>query len=252
MEGEIERLQNMEEELGTARRRPEGRRRSPSPTPCAVRAPASSDPRTAPSARSSSSGRRASARRSSPRRSRSSCSTTRHAIVRIDMSEYMEKHAVSAAASARPRATSATRRAASSPSGSAAGRTAIVLLDEIEKAHPEVFNVLLQLMDEGRLTDGQGRTVDFPAHRRDHDQQHRLAVQSTCPSRTMRDQDGGGAPPAPSVRSSLNRIDETLVFHRLTKERAGADRRYSVRPYLRSATVRPRRSRSSSHGFGPH
>ena len=46
---------------------------------------------------------------------------------------------------------------------------AVILLDEIEKAHPDVFNVLLQLMDDGRLTDGQGRTVDFTNTRRDHD-----------------------------------------------------------------------------------
>ena len=65
------------------------------------------------------------------------------------------------ASSARLRATSATRRAASSPKRCGAGPYAVVLLDEIEKAHPDVFNVLLQLLDDGRLTDGQGRTVDF-------------------------------------------------------------------------------------------
>ena len=52
----------------------------------------------------------------------------------------------------------------------------MILLDEIEKAHPDVFNVLLQVLDDGRLTDGQGRTVDFKNTRRDHDQQRRLAV----------------------------------------------------------------------------
>ena len=66
-----------------------------------------------------------------------------------------------AASSARLPATSATTRAASSPRRCAAGPYAVVLLDEIEKAHPDVFNVLLQLLDDGRLTDGQGRTVDF-------------------------------------------------------------------------------------------
>ena len=63
--------------------------------------------------------------------------------------------------SARLRATSATRRAASSPRRSAASRTRVVLLDEIEKAHPDVWNMLLQIMEEGRLTDNVGRTVDF-------------------------------------------------------------------------------------------
>ena len=82
------------------------------------------------------------------------------AMVRIDMSEYMEKHAVSRLIGAPPgyvgydeggQLTEAVRRRP----------YAVVLLDEIEKAHPDVFNVLLQLLDDGRLTDGQGRTVDF-------------------------------------------------------------------------------------------
>ncbi|HZQ91537.1 MAG TPA: ATP-dependent chaperone ClpB [Terriglobales bacterium] len=83
-----------------------------------------------------------------------------HAMVRIDMSEYMEKHAVSRLIGAPPgyvgyeeggQLTEAVRRRPYS----------VVLLDEIEKAHPDVFNVLLQIMDDGRLTDGKGRTVDF-------------------------------------------------------------------------------------------
>jgi ATP-dependent Clp protease ATP-binding subunit ClpB len=82
------------------------------------------------------------------------------AMVRIDMSEYMEKHSVARLIGAPPgyvgyeeggQLTEAVRRRP----------YAVVLLDEIEKAHPDVFNVLLQLMDDGRLTDGQGRTVDF-------------------------------------------------------------------------------------------
>jgi ATP-dependent Clp protease ATP-binding subunit ClpB len=82
------------------------------------------------------------------------------AMVRIDMSEYMEKHAVSRLIGAPPgyvgydqggQLTEAIRRRP----------YAVVLLDEVEKAHPDVFNVLLQLLDDGRLTDGQGRTVDF-------------------------------------------------------------------------------------------
>ncbi len=82
------------------------------------------------------------------------------AMVRIDMSEYMEKHSVSRLIGAPPgyvgydeggQLTEAVRRRPYS----------VVLLDEIEKAHPDVFNVLLQVLDDGRLTDGQGRTVDF-------------------------------------------------------------------------------------------
>ena len=82
------------------------------------------------------------------------------AMVRIDMSEYMEKHAVARLIGAPPgyvgyeeggQLTEAVRRRPH----------AVVLFDEIEKAHPEVFNVLLQILDDGRLTDAQGRTVDF-------------------------------------------------------------------------------------------
>ena len=82
------------------------------------------------------------------------------AIVRIDMSEYMEKHAVARLIGAPPgyvgydeggQLTEAVRRRP----------YAVILLDEIEKAHPDAFNVLLQIMDDGRLTDGKGRTVDF-------------------------------------------------------------------------------------------
>ncbi|MGH2897993.1 MAG: AAA family ATPase, partial [Solirubrobacteraceae bacterium] len=85
---------------------------------------------------------------------------TEKAIVRVDMSEYMEKHAVSRLVGAPPgyvgyeeggQLTEAARRRPYS----------VVLLDEVEKAHPDVFNALLQVMDDGRLTDGQGRTVSF-------------------------------------------------------------------------------------------
>ena len=85
---------------------------------------------------------------------------TQDAIIRIDMSEYMERHSVSRLVGAPPgyvgyeeggQLTEAVRRRPYS----------VVLLDEIEKAHPDVFNTLLQVLDDGRLTDGQGRTVDF-------------------------------------------------------------------------------------------
>jgi ATP-dependent Clp protease ATP-binding subunit ClpB len=83
-----------------------------------------------------------------------------HAMVRIDMSEYMEKHSVSRLIGAPPgyvgydeggQLTEAIRRRP----------YAVVLFDEIEKAHPDVFNIFLQIMDDGRLTDGKGRVVDF-------------------------------------------------------------------------------------------
>ncbi len=127
------------------------------------------------------------------------------AMVRIDMSEYQEKHNVSRLVGAPPgyvgydeggQLTEAIRRRP----------YAVVLLDEIEKAHPDVFNVLLQLLDDGRLTDGQGRTVDF-----------------TNTVLIMTSNLGGGADEAvvmAAVRNQfkpefLNRIDEMVMFHRL-------------------------------------
>ncbi len=97
-----------------------------------------------------------------------------NAMVRIDMSEYMEKFAVSRLVGAPPgyvgyeeggQLTEAVRRRPYQ----------VVLFDEIEKAHPDVFNVLLQLLDDGRLTDSQGRTVDFKNTVLDHDLEHRLS-----------------------------------------------------------------------------
>jgi ATP-dependent Clp protease ATP-binding subunit ClpB len=128
-----------------------------------------------------------------------------HAMVRIDMSEYQEKHNVSRLVGAPPgyvgyeeggQLTEAVRRRP----------YAVILLDEIEKAHSDVFNVLLQIMDDGRLTDGQGRTVDF--------KNTVLIMTSNL---------GGGADEATvlaTMRSHfkpefLNRIDEIVVFHRL-------------------------------------
>ncbi len=127
------------------------------------------------------------------------------AMVRIDMSEYQEKHNVSRLVGAPPgyvgyeeggQLTEAVRRRP----------YAVVLLDEIEKAHPDVFNVLLQLLDDGRLTDGQGRTVDF-----------------TNTVLIMTSNLGGGADERTVMNvvrdhfkpEFLNRIDEIVVFHRL-------------------------------------
>ena len=128
-----------------------------------------------------------------------------HAMVRIDMSEYQEKHNVSRLVGAPPgyvgyeeggQLTEAVRRRP----------YAVILLDEIEKAHADVFNVLLQIMDDGRLTDGQGRTVDF--------KNTVLIMTSNL---------GGGADEAAVLAAMrnhfkpefLNRIDEIVVFHRL-------------------------------------
>jgi ATP-dependent Clp protease ATP-binding subunit ClpB len=124
-----------------------------------------------------------------------------HALVRLDMSEYMERHTVSRLVGAPPgyvgydeggQLTEAVRRRPYS----------VVLLDEIEKAHPDVFNVLLQILDDGRLTDGQGRTVDF--------RNTVLIMTSNVRStEAMRD----------VFRPEfLNRIDEIVEFHPLSRE----------------------------------
>ena len=144
---------------------------------------------------------------------------TEHAMIRIDMSEYMEKHTVARLVGAPPgyigyeeggQLTEAVRRRP----------YAVVLFDEIEKAHSDVFNILLQLLDEGRLTDGQGRTVDF--------RNTLIIMTSNLGSHVI--QEAGGEiteTVARSVRELvrqhfrpefLNRIDETIIFHALSLE----------------------------------
>ena len=140
------------------------------------------------------------------------------AIVRIDMSEYSEKHSVSRLVGAPPgyvgydeggQLTEAVRRRPYS----------VVLLDEVEKAHPEVFDILLQVLDDGRLTDGQGRTVDF--------RNTLLILTSNLGSGylvdPMLDADKKRESVMAVVRSSfkpefLNRLDETVLFDALSKE----------------------------------
>ena len=124
------------------------------------------------------------------------------AMVRIDMSEYMEKHSVSRLIGAPPgyvgydqggQLTEAVRRRPYS----------VVLLDEVEKAHPDVFNVLLQLMDDGRLTDGQGRTVHFT--------NVVLIMTSNLP----------GEPRDFFRPEFINRIDEIVRFRALSQDDLG-------------------------------
>jgi len=127
------------------------------------------------------------------------------AMVRLDMSEYMEKHSVSRLVGAPPgyvgyeeggQLTEAVRRRPYS----------VVLLDEIEKAHPDVFNALLQVMDDGRLTDGQGRTVDF--------KNVVLIMTSNIPG----GREGADAHFKPEF---INRLDDIVEFHPLTREQIG-------------------------------
>jgi ATP-dependent Clp protease ATP-binding subunit ClpB len=146
------------------------------------------------------------------------------ALVRIDMSEYMEKHSVSRLIGAPPgyvgyeeggALTEAVRRRPYQ----------VVLFDEIEKAHPDVFNVLLQVLDDGRLTDGQGRTVDF--------RNVIIIMTSNLGSEYLVNQpDGADTDEVREdvmgvVRSAfrpefLNRVDEIILFHRLKRADMGA------------------------------
>jgi ATP-dependent Clp protease ATP-binding subunit ClpB len=145
---------------------------------------------------------------------------TEDAMVRIDMSEYMEKHSVSRLVGAPPgyvgydeggQLTEAIRRRPYS----------VVLFDEIEKAHPDVFNILLQVLDDGRITDSQGRTVDFT--------NTIIIMTSNIGSQYILDIAGDDskydemtARVTDALRSSfrpefLNRIDEIIIFHALKK-----------------------------------
>ena len=143
------------------------------------------------------------------------------AICRLDMSEYMEKHSVARLIGAPPgyvgyeeggALTEAIRRRPYQ----------VVLFDEIEKAHPDVFNVLLQVLDDGRLTDGQGRTVDF--------KNVMIVMTSNLGAEYLAE--GGDVEEVREqvmdvVRSRfrpefLNRLDEILLFHRLTREQMDA------------------------------
>jgi len=146
------------------------------------------------------------------------------AMVRIDMSEYMEKHSVSRLIGAPPgyvgyeeggALTEAVRRRPYQ----------VVLFDEIEKAHPDVFNVLLQVLDDGRLTDGQGRTVDF--------RNTLIVMTSNLGAEYLtglgEDQDTDVVRPQVMdvVRAAfrpefLNRVDEIILFHRLRRNEMGA------------------------------
>jgi ATP-dependent Clp protease ATP-binding subunit ClpB len=145
---------------------------------------------------------------------------TEEAIVRIDMSEFMEKHSVARLIGAPPGyvgyeeggyLTEAVRRKPYS----------VVLLDEVEKAHPDVFNVLLQVLDDGRLTDGQGRTVDF----------RNTVIVMTSNLGSQRIQELAGEENYAAMKASvmeivsqhfrpefLNRIDDVVVFHPLEAE----------------------------------
>lgn len=143
------------------------------------------------------------------------------AMIRIDMSEYSEKHSVARLVGAPPgyvgydeggQLTEAVRRRPYS----------VVLLDEVEKAHPEIFNILLQVLDDGRLTDGQGRTVDF--------RNTILILTSNLGSQFLIDPDLSEEGKKEAVMSAvrmtfkpefINRLDETVIFRPLDKHELG-------------------------------
>ena len=141
------------------------------------------------------------------------------AIVRIDMSEYSEKHSVARLVGAPPgyvgydeggQLTEAVRRRPYS----------VVLLDEVEKAHPEVFDILLQVLDDGRLTDGQGRTVDFRNTLLILTSNLGLALPGRPDARPGEEaRVGDGRRCGPSFKPEfLNRLDEIVLFDALTKD----------------------------------
>jgi ATP-dependent Clp protease ATP-binding subunit ClpB len=156
------------------------------------------------------------------------------AMVRIDMSEFMEKHAVSRLVGAPPGyvgyeeggyLTEAVRRRPYS----------VILLDEVEKAHPDVFNILLQVLDDGRLTDGQGRTVDF--------RNTVIVMTSNLGSHQIQELDGDDSPQAYTQMKAavmgvvqahfrpefINRLDDIVVFHSLDKQQIKSIARIQLR-----------------------
>ncbi|MEO1040540.1 MAG: ATP-dependent chaperone ClpB [Pseudomonadota bacterium] len=142
------------------------------------------------------------------------------AITRLDMSEYMEKHAVSRMIGAPPGYVGYEEGGALTESVRRRPYQ-VILFDEVEKAHPDVFNTLLQVLDDGRLTDGQGRTVDF--------RNTLIIMTSNLGSEFLLSGDVESARDQVmnAVRSAfrpefLNRIDETILFKRLEPEQMGA------------------------------
>ncbi len=187
---------------------------------------------------------------------------TEDAMIRIDMSEFMEQHSVARLIGAPPgyvgyeeggRLTEAVRRRP----------YCVILFDEIEKAHKDVFNILLQVLDDGRLTDGQGRTVDF--------KNTIIVMTSNIGSGPIAQLTGSGAEDYEiegAVRAELkkffrpellNRIDEVIIFHQLTKEQlrnivdiqlGGLRKRLAEREMKLDVTDEAK-SRLSEEGYDP-
>jgi ATP-dependent Clp protease ATP-binding subunit ClpB len=167
---------------------------------------------------------------------------TEDAMVRIDMSEFMEKHSVSRLIGAPPGyvgyeeggyLTEAVRRRPYS----------VILMDEIEKAHPDVFNILLQVLDDGRLTDGHGRTVDL--------RNTVVVMTSNLGSQRIQELVGEGYEAMKSAVMDvvgqhfrpefINRVDEMVVFHPLDREQI---------KLIAGIQVENLRKRLKSNGYG--
>ncbi len=215
LEGEREKLLHMEANLENRRGRPGTKRSRRSPMPCAAPAPACPIPtgRSVPSCSSVPTGV---GKTELTKALAAFLFDDDSAMVRIDMSEFMEKHAVARLIGAPPGyvgyeeggvLTEAVRRRPYQ----------VILFDEVEKAHADVFNVLLQVLDDGRLTDGQGRTVDF--------KNTVIILTSNLGTEFLGaegDQTHARAQVMQAVRSHfrpefLNRLDEIILFHRLTR-----------------------------------
>ena len=152
---------------------------------------------------------------------RISCSTPRMRWFGIDMSEFMEKHSVARLVGAPPGYVGYEQGGYLTEIGAASSPYSVILLDEIEKAHADVFNVLLQVLDDGRLTDGQGRTVDF----------RNTVIIMTSNLGSQRIQSMAGNESYDAMKTAVmevvgehfrpefvNRIDDAVVFHPLARE----------------------------------
>ena len=170
------------------------------------------------------------------------------AMIRLDMSEYMEKHTVSRLVGAPPgyvgydeggQLTEAVRRRPYS----------VVLFDEIEKAHPDVFNVLLQILEDGRLTDGQGRTVDF--------KNTIIVMTSNLGSHLIRELRSDEARTRDAVMEALrqnfrpeflNRVDDVIIFHSLSKEQLRGIVEIQLRPAQPAGRPQPQAGGHAGRG----
>ncbi len=172
------------------------------------------------------------------------------AMIRLDMSEYMEKHAVARMIGAPPgyvgyeeggQLTEAVRRRPYS----------VVLFDEIEKAHTDVFNVLLQILDDGRLTDSKGRTVDF--------KNTVLIMTSNLGSREIQAAEGDEKQVREAVLQELrlnfkpeflNRMDDIVIFHQLSREQIGKIIEVQLERLTRDVERAKRHARAGAFGEG--